>query len=63
MLGVTSGSELFWDRRNQTEKKEMPYEFRFNYLLNENRLKISVKKSAFDLPWDYSKNKLSLLKK
>ena len=51
MLGITSGSELFRNRRNQTakKKKEMPCEFRLNYLSMKMAQTFQLKKSNFDL--------------
>ena len=43
MLGVTSGSELFWNRRNRTAKKEILCAFRFNYLLMNIAWKFQLK--------------------
>ena len=50
MLGITSGSELFRNRRNQTaKKKEMACEFRLNYLSMKMAQTFQLKKSNFDL--------------
>ena len=65
MLGVTSGSELLWNRRNQAAKKENAMWIQIQLPFNKNYLKISIKKPTLDLPWNYlklSKNKLSSLK-
>ena len=50
MLGVTSGSELIWNRRNQNEKKGMSCEFRFNYLLMEIAWNFQLKKQLSIYP-------------
>ena len=63
MLGVVSGSKLFRSRKNRTVRK-LILEIEIQLLFNENRMIISIKKSTFDLPWNYlklSKYKLSLL--
>ena len=55
MLGVTSGSELFWNRRDWTVRKGDDMWIWIQLPFNENRMKISIKKATFDLPWNYLK--------
>ena len=50
MLGVTSGSELFWNRRNRSVRNGNIMWICTQLPFNENRMKISIKKSALDLP-------------
>ena len=47
MLGITSGSEL--EESNCKKKKEMPCEFRLNYLSMKMAQTFQLKKSNFDL--------------
>ena len=66
MLGVTSGSELFWNKRDQTVRKENAMRIWIHLPFNENRKIISIQKWNFDLPWNYlklSEQQLSSLKK
>ena len=69
MLGVTSGSELFWNSEGSNFKKKKWHvnldsiTFQRNY---KNRIKISIEKSTLDLPWNYlkfSEHQLFIIKK
>ena len=65
MLCVTSGSELFWNRRNWTTTNRNVMWIWIQLPFNENRMKISIKKSILDLQWNYLelyKHQLSSLK-
>ena len=55
MLGVTSGSELFWNRMNRSGRNGNIMWIFTQLPFNENRMKISIKKSALDLPCNYPK--------
>ena len=55
MLNVTPGSELFWNRRDQTVRKGHAMWIWIQLPFNENEIKISIKKSTFDLLWNYLK--------
>ena len=49
MLGVTLGSELFWNRRDRTVKEKKWCVNLESIPFNENRMKISIKNSTVDL--------------
>ena len=55
MLGVTSGSKLIWNRSDWTVRKGNDVWIWIQLPFNENRIKISVKNSNLDLPWNYQK--------
>ena len=50
MLWVTSVSELFQNRRDQTIRKGNAMSIWIQLPATENHMKISIKKSTFDLP-------------
>ena len=56
MLGVTSGSELFWNRRNWTVRKGNGMWIWIQLPFNENRMEILIKKQLSIYPeiiWNY----------
>ena len=53
MLDVTSGSELFWNRRNWTVRKGYTMWIWIQLPSKKECMRILVKKSTFDLPWNY----------
>ena len=53
MLGVTSGSKLFWNRRNWTLRKAYTMWTWIQLPCKKECMKILVKKSTFDLLWNY----------
>ena len=55
MLSVALGSELFCNRSDQTVRKGSGSWIWIQLPFNENRMKISIKKSNFSLPWNYLK--------
>ena len=55
MLGVTSGSKLFWNSRDWTVRIGDGMWIWIQLLFNENHKKISIKKATFDLPWNHLK--------
>ena len=65
MLGVTSGSELFWKGGIKLQKKEMSCEFRLNYLSMKIPWKRRLKNQLSIYPeitWNYPK-KTFIIKK
>ena len=55
MLGGSSGLELFWNRRGLTVRKGHAMWIWIPLPFNKNRMKVSIKKSNFELPWNYLK--------
>ena len=55
MLSVTWGSELFWNRRDWTMRKRDGMWIWIQLPFIKNRMKISIKKATFGLPWNYLK--------
>ena len=56
MLGVTSGSELFWNRKDRTFKK-MSSKFEFNYLSTKTARKSQLKDQPsiyIEIIWSYA---------
>ena len=56
MLGVTSGPELIWNRRDWTVRKGNGMWILIQLPFNENYMTVSIKNSAFHLPWNYLKS-------
>ena len=66
MLGVTSGLELFWNRSDRTVRKPNVIWIWIQLPFKESRMKISLKQSTSDLPWNIlklSEHQLPSLKK
>ena len=55
MLSVTSQLELFWNKRDRTVTKRNGIWIWIQLPFNENRIKISIKKSTFNLPINHLK--------
>ena len=56
MLGATSGSKLLWNRRDQTERKEIAIWIGFNYLSTKITWKFQLKNQLSIYPeitWNY----------
>ena len=56
-MGVTSGSELLWNRRNWTVRKGDGMWIWIQLPFNENCMEILIKKTTFGLPgiiWNYA---------
>ena len=47
------GSEPFWNRRDRTVRKRNEMWIWIQLPFNETRIRISIKKSTLDLPWNY----------
>ena len=55
MLGGSSGLELFWNGRDLTVRKGHAMWIWIPSPFSKNRMKILIKNSNFDLPWNYLK--------
>ena len=55
MLGVPSGSEMFWNRRYWTVRKGYIMWIWIQLTVNKNCMEILIKISTFNLPWNYLK--------